>query len=220
MPRPLPPIENATIRQIQARAAKDRAIATYYNQLAHDAKIEAEWEEVEPYNLRVYDFSNEVTEKSARKAINTLEAWGAKSNDRITFRIVSPGGDVIAGLAVYDFIVALRNQGVEVDTVSLGWAASMGSILLQAGSRRYMGEHSSMLIHQMQDEYPWSEKLSDAKIRLKFNEDLDKRMNLIMAERSVMSAEQIHRKYQNGNWWLTAEECVEYGFADDIWQPE
>lgn len=172
---------------------------------------------------RTYDLTVDVSEESARDVIATLSDWAAESAERITVRMVCPGGDVVAGLAIYDFIIGLRREGTPIDTLALGWAASMGSVLLQAGERRYIAPNASVLIHESRtvnsDDSTWAEKISDAADRLRWEQDLDRRCDAILAERSVLSVRDLRARYARKDWWLTARECVAYGFVDSLWRP-
>jgi ATP-dependent protease ClpP protease subunit len=67
----------------------------------------------------------------------------------VTIVFDSPGGSVIDGLHLYDFLQELKGQGHIVITKTLGMAASMAGILLQAGSRRVMGSEAYVLIHEV-----------------------------------------------------------------------
>jgi ATP-dependent Clp protease protease subunit len=168
---------------------------------------------------RTYTLGVEVSEDSARELIEALSDWGAESRNRITLRLMTPGGDVVAGLAIYDFIVALRGEGIPVDTLAIGWAASMGSILLQAGERRYVAPNASVLIHESRfsaEDQPMFEKITDMEDRLRFEQDLIRRMDRILTKRAVMNVRELRERYARKDWWLTARETVDLGFADAI----
>ena len=98
---------------------------------------------------RVYTFDQEVTGRSVKACIHTLSAWSRTSPDcEITIYLNSPGGDIVAGFALIDFIVDLRNRGHHIKTVALGMAASMSAVILQAGTERVMGSNAVLLIHE------------------------------------------------------------------------
>ncbi len=83
-------------------------------------------------------FLNEqVNQKSASSIIFQLRALASSSKEPITFWINSPGGVVRDGLAVYDVMRELMNEGIIIKTKAYGTAASMGSFLLSAGSPGY-----------------------------------------------------------------------------------
>lgn len=170
---------------------------------------------------RTYDLTVEVSDESAAELISTLSDWDAESRDRITVRLMTPGGDIVSGLAIYDFVTGLRAAGTPVDTLALGWAASMGSILLQMGERRYIAPNASVLIHETRTTYDggWTEKITDAEDRIRFEQDLERRCNAILARRSELTVAELRERYARKDWWLTARETVALGFADELWRP-
>ena len=90
-------------------------------------------------------FTEEVTPATADELISALWALELEDgNATITLCLNSPGGEVISGLAVYDSIMALS---CPVNTVCIGTAASMASILFLAGEERSMYKHTRIMIH-------------------------------------------------------------------------
>ena len=126
----------------------------------------------------------------------------------------SPGGNVFAGLALYDAITDLKARGHKVTTVARGYAASMGGILLQAGTERVVGANAQVLIHEVSTMD--SGKTSELEDNLKFQKKLQDRLLAILAERSTLTKAQIARRWKKTDWWLDADECIEYGIADRI----
>ena len=163
----------------------------------------------------IYHFHSAVTENSVDKAIKTLDVW-SRRDPGCDLEIVlnSPGGSVIDGLALYDFILDLRGRGHHVTTKALGYAASMGGILLQAGDKRIVGRHAYVLIHEVSKGAIGS--LTEIEESLEFGKRLQDRLLAILAERSTMTVAQIKRKWKKTDWWLDAEESTNLGFADEI----
>ncbi|MBQ2244430.1 MAG: ATP-dependent Clp protease proteolytic subunit, partial [Oscillospiraceae bacterium] len=97
---------------------------------------------------RLITLDGPITDESASEIVQQLLYLSTVSDDDITLLIDSPGGSVTAGLAIYDTICGL---GVDVSTVCLGMAASMGAFLLAAGTKgkRYAMPHSEVMIHQV-----------------------------------------------------------------------
>ena len=85
-----------------------------------------------------------INDQSAVDTIKQLMYLDHKSADPVTIYINSPGGSVISGMAIYDYIRLMRSP---VTTVCVGTAASMGAILFLSGSRRMMLPHSKVMIH-------------------------------------------------------------------------
>lgn len=164
------------------------------------------------HGQRIYDFVGEVSESSAKKAILYLSNWRAKGLEPITIRFFSPGGDVIAGLALYDYMIALRNEGIIINTHCLGWTASMAGVLLQAGTNRFVGPNAFMLIHEV-GTYA-SGTVSEIEDEAKFTKRLQDRILSILASRATLSERQIAVKWKRKDWWLDADEMLALGLAD------
>jgi ATP-dependent protease ClpP protease subunit len=105
-----------------------------------------------------YAYNEPVTARSVTECIDQLIEWqrlapvdanGKVEPMTVTIVFDSPGGSVIDGLHLYDFIQELKTQGHTIITKTLGMAASMAGILLQAGSKRVMGSEAYVLIHEV-----------------------------------------------------------------------
>ena len=126
----------------------------------------------------------------------------------------SPGGEVTEGLALFDFIQELRSRGHEIETISIGMAASMAGILLQAGDNRVMGKNAVILIHEVSSiTYGGASSMADD---LKFVEMLQDKILDILAERSTLTKRQIRNRWLRKDWWLDAETALKFGFIDSI----
>lgn len=96
------------------------------------------------------DAGTVVDERSVATALASLDHWSRRDPGQpITVVFNSPGGTVLDGLALFDYLVELRAAGHEVTTVALGKAASMGGVLLQAGTRRVMSRNAFVLVHEV-----------------------------------------------------------------------
>jgi ATP-dependent Clp protease protease subunit len=129
--------------------------------------------------------------------------------------INSPGGSVIDGLALYDTLRFVSEEsGREVTTVALGYAASMGGVLLQAGDVRLITPSSSVLIHEISS----GSRGSTGRIKdhMEHVEMLTDRIVKILASRSTLTEDELREKWDRKDWWLTAEDVVRFGFADRI----
>ena len=126
--------------------------------------------------------------------------------------INSPGGDVNAGLAIYD-VMQYVNPALE--TICMGQAASMGAILLAAGTagKRLALPNSRVMIHQ-----PWGGAQGQASdIQIQADEILKLRseMNRIMAEHTGQDLERIEKDTERDRY-MSASEALEYGIVDRI----
>jgi ATP-dependent Clp protease protease subunit len=129
--------------------------------------------------------------------------------------INSPGGSIYAGLAIYDTMQWLRP---DVSTVCMGMAMSMGAVLLAAGekNKRYCLPNSTMLIHQPLG----GAEGQAADIEITAREILRLRRSLyeILAKHTGQTTERIMQD-SDRNYYLTAQQAVEYGLVDDILTP-
>lgn len=163
----------------------------------------------------VYNFDSDVNGTSVRNCKKALAFWARRyPKCEITIVFDSPGGSVIDGLALFDFIQEIKRQGVTVNTVCLGMAASMGGILLQAGDTRRIGKHGWVLIHEVSSGA--FGKASEMEDELKFVRRLQDQLVGILAERSTMTATAIKRRWKRQDWWLDSEQAVALGFADEV----
>lgn len=164
---------------------------------------------------RVFSFFGSVNGASVAEAMITLRYWLRRDGPQpVEIIFNSPGGSVIDGLALYDQILDLRYKGVEVTTVGMGMAASMGGILLQSGDKRVMGRNAHLMMHEVAT--MGLGKLSEIEDELKFSKRLQDRCLDILAERATLDKNQIQRKWKNKDWWLDAETALELGFIDAI----
>jgi ATP-dependent Clp protease protease subunit len=130
----------------------------------------------------------------------------------ISMYINSPGGSIYAGLAIYDTIQWVRP---DVSTVCMGMAMSMGAVLLAGGAKdkRYCLPNSTMLIHQPLG----GAEGQAADIEITAREILRLRRSLyeILANHTGQTTERILQD-SDRNYYLTAQQAVEYGLVDDI----
>ncbi|MFH1800159.1 MAG: ATP-dependent Clp endopeptidase proteolytic subunit ClpP [Candidatus Omnitrophota bacterium] len=130
----------------------------------------------------------------------------------INIYINSPGGSVTAGLAIYD---TMRFVKCDVATYCLGQAASMGSLLLAAGTKgkRYSLPNARVMIHQ-----PWGGTqgtASDIHIQAKEILQLKEQLNQILVRHTGQSLERIE-KDTDRDYFMSAEEAKNYGIVDAV----
>jgi ATP-dependent Clp protease protease subunit len=156
-----------------------------------------------------------VTDESAKditEKLLYLEATGP--GKEIVFYINSPGGSITAGMAIYDTMKLVTSP---ITVVVTGMAASMGSILLcgAAKGRRLLYPHSRVLIHQPLISGRMIGPASDINIQAKEMEKLRRELNQILATSSGQPLERID-KDTDRDFYLNAQEAIEYGLADKI----
>jgi ATP-dependent Clp protease, protease subunit len=130
----------------------------------------------------------------------------------ISLYINSPGGSVTAGLAVYDTMQFLK---CDVTTYCIGQAASMGAILLAAGTKgkRLALPHSRIMIHQ-----PWggvTGQATDINIQAEEILRLRERLNIILCDHSNKSIEEIAKDTER-DLFMSADEALAYGIVDEV----
>jgi len=130
----------------------------------------------------------------------------------INFYVNSPGGLVTAGLAVYDTMQYIKP---DIATVCIGQAASMGAVLLAAGThgKRYSLPNSRILIHQPMGGFQG--QASDIEIQAKEILRMKDRLNHILVEHSGKSLEEIQRDTDR-DFFMSGEEAKKYGIVDHV----
>ena len=126
--------------------------------------------------------------------------------------INSPGGSVTAGLAMYD---TMQFLSCDVNTYCIGIAASMGSVLLTAGTKgkRFCLPNSHVMIHQVSGGAQGTAADVERTIGFMFN--LKKRLNGILAKHTGKTEKQIERDSDRDNY-MSAQESVKYGLVDKV----
>ena len=132
----------------------------------------------------------------------------------INLYINSPGGSVTDGMAIYDTINMLS---CDVVTYCVGLAASMGTVLLAAGTKgkRYALPNSRIMIHQPSGGA--GGQTSDIAIAAKEIIRWRSTINELLAERSGKSVEQI-AKDSDRDFYMTAQEAMDYGLVDQVFK--
>jgi ATP-dependent Clp protease protease subunit len=182
--------------------------------LRYAAAKEEDWR-AGAYQHNIYNFFGPVDQKSASTCLETLSYWARREGQcEMTLVFNSPGGSVIDGLALFDEILSLREQGHLITTVARGMAASMGAVLLQAGDHRVIGKNAHMLIHEISfgSMGSWGEVQDE----VAFAKQLQDKLLDILAERSALSKQKIKNRWARRDWWLGADEVLKNGFADEI----
>lgn len=163
----------------------------------------------------IFNFDFPVTASTVHETIHHLTRWSRRwPGEKITIIFNSPGGEVTEGLALYDFIQELKRDGTEIETVSIGMAASMAAILLQAGDNRIMSRNAHMLIHEV-TAMTWG-NASQIADEMKFIEMLQDKILDILSDRSTLSKRQVKTRWQRTDWWIDATKALEYGFCDEV----
>jgi ATP-dependent Clp protease protease subunit len=162
---------------------------------------------------RIIFLGTPVTDEIASLIIAQMLFLEAEDPDKdITFYINSPGGGVTAGLAIYDTMQYVR---CDIATLCMGQAASMGALLLTAGSKdkRYALPNSRILIHQPMGGFQGQATDIDihAQEILRMRNDLNK----ILASHTGQNVRKI-KKDTERDYFMSAEEAKKYGIIDKV----
>lgn len=155
----------------------------------------------------------QIDDKSAKHVIERLMYLDMIAADKeIQIIINSPGGYVTSGLSIYDTMKSISSP---ISTVCSGLAASMGSILLSAGTkgRRFILPNARVMIHQPSGGADGA--ASDIEIQM---EEIIKTKKLgaqILADNCGHSIDKIMKDF-NRDYWMSAEESIKYGIVDAI----
>jgi ATP-dependent Clp protease protease subunit len=162
---------------------------------------------------RIIWLGSEVRDENANEIAAKLLLLAAEDGKRdIYLYINSPGGSITAGMAIYDTMQFVPN---DIVTVGIGMAASMGQLLLTAGTKgkRYITPNARVLLHQPHGGFGGT--ASDIQTQAALINDMKKRLAEITASQTGKSVEQINTDGDRDRWF-TAQEALEYGFVDHI----
>jgi|SRR5690625_399157 len=155
-----------------------------------------------------------VDDDNAREVVDQLMYLDMISDEDIEFFINSPGGYVTSGFSIYDTMRGLRS---DVSTICTGLAASMGSILLSGGTKgkRYIQPHAKVMIHQPSG----GARGQAANIEIQAQEIMKtKELSAkILAENCGQTFERVMKDF-NRDYWMDAEESLEYGIVDALYE--
>jgi ATP-dependent Clp protease protease subunit len=134
------------------------------------------------------------------------------SESDITMHIDSPGGSVKSGLSMVDVMEYIK---CDIRTVNTGMAASMGSVLLGAGTKgkRSSLRHSRTMLHQSSGGF--SGNIQDAEIDWAEWQKVNKELFILLGEYCGKKPEQV-AKDATRDFWLTADEALKYGIIDEV----
>jgi len=143
------------------------------------------------------------------RASDILQQIQAEGGDSVEVVIMSPGGSVIEGLAIYD---ALRATGKTIITKAMGQAASIASIIFMAGDVREVADNAEIMIHNAWGVVAGNKhQLGEAMERMN---EIDNRLINVYVDRAGMPAEDV-RAMLDDETFMSADEAISKGFATD-----
>lgn len=163
---------------------------------------------------RIIMLDTDVNEHSASILVAQLLFLESQGNEDISFFINSPGGVVTAGLAIYDTIQFIKP---DVATIVMGQACSMGSFLAQAGApgKRKVLPHSRTMIHQPSGGARGM--ASDIEISYKEIMNIKKTLTELYVKHNTKG--KTYEEFEaamDRDYFLSAQEAVDFGLADEI----
>jgi ATP-dependent Clp protease protease subunit len=165
---------------------------------------------------RIIFLGTPIDDQVANVIIAQLLYLNREDPDRdIQMYINSPGGQIYAGLAIYDTMNMIPNK---ISTFAIGVTASFGTVLLAAGSKgqRYALPHATIHMHQPLGGVQG--QASDIEIQAHEILRLKDRLNNILAESTGQKLESIIRDTER-DFYLNAQQAVEYGLVDKVLTP-
>lgn len=162
---------------------------------------------------RILLLGEQVSDTSANQLISQLLMLATQDpNSDICLFINSPGGSVMAGLAIYDTMQLIPN---DVATVAVGFAASMGQLLLCAGTpgKRFALPHAQIVMHEGAAGLGGS--ASDVEIQAANLLNTLDRLRSIIAKHTDNPLDQIVQDVGRDRWF-DAQEALDYGFVDRV----
>ena len=165
---------------------------------------------------RIIFLADEITDQVANIVVAQLLFLEMDNPDAdISLYINSPGGSITAGMAIYDTMNYIK---CDVRTVCVGMAASMGAFLLMAGEKgkRPALPNSEVMIHQPLGGA--SGQATDVEIRAKWLLRTKEKMTRLMSEMTGQDQEKLRADCER-DYFMTAEEALNYGIIDQIYYP-
>lgn len=162
---------------------------------------------------RIIVLGSEVEDSMANQICSQLVLLAAEDSERdISVYINSPGGSVPAGMAIYDTMQLIKP---DVVTVAMGFAASMGQVLLAAGAhgKRYALPHARIMMHQP------SAGLGGTASDIAISAEVFRRSKQEIAELTAYHTGQTVERIladSDRDKWFAADEARDYGFVDHI----
>ncbi|QXV72275.1 major capsid protein [Acidovorax phage ACF1] len=150
-----------------------------------------------------------VQAKDFRSALDTVDG------NELVVEINSPGGDVMAGLGMYNMLRNWAGSGKSVTTRVTGVAASIASVVALAGDKREMPKNSFAMVHQVSNVMLGAYTADELREAADLNDKISAQLRNIYTSRMGVDDAKA-AEIMSKDTWLTAEECLEMGFATDL----
>ena len=165
---------------------------------------------------RIIILSGEINDVNCDIVISELLYLDSINHNDISIYINSPGGSVTSGMAIYDTMNFIKS---DVSTICVGMAASMAAFLLSSGSKgkRFILPNSEVMIHQPLGGAEG--QATEIKIAAERILKLKDKMNKMLAKNTNQSLKKVSKDTER-DYFLSAEEALEYGIVDKILNKE
>ena len=167
---------------------------------------------------RIVMLTGPVEDNMANSIIAQLLFLDAQDPTKDIYLYVNtPGGSVSAGLAIVDTMNFIK---ADVQTIVMGTAASMGTIIASSGAKgkRFMLPNAEYMIHQPMGGTDGGTQQTDMAIAAEHLLKTRNKLEQILADNSGKTVKQVHKDAER-DYWMTAEETLAYGFIDKIMDP-
>lgn len=214
---------HAEADQFTAQAEWYRAEARKFDAEARVADLDASHKERQrreadaaDVHHHCYRFTGGVGKDSVEKCMSKLTEWHRLAPTGTPFEVIffSPGGDIISGMALFDHLRWLSSVGHKITTGMTGMAASMGGILMQAGDHRWASGESWYLIHRAS--FGAGGKTFEVEDEVEWVKRIEKRIIKIFTTRTHLTEAKIKRNWDRKDWWIDADQALEFGLVDEI----
>lgn len=165
----------------------------------------------------VYRFIGDVNKDSMKACMDELSYWHRMdAGCPMEMVLHSPGGHVLPGLALYDFLRDMSRRGHRLTTVCSGYAGSMAGIILQAGNHRVMGRESHILVHEITA--ATYGKVGVIEDDVSFYRHLCDRVVDIFVSRSggKLTKARMNKEWRGHDWWIDSKLALELGIVDEV----
>lgn len=162
----------------------------------------------------VYSYYDSINPESVVECMHDLTLWSRKAPEcDMEIILHSPGGEVFAGMHLFDFLTKIK-ENHKLTITAVGMTASMAAILVQAGTVRRMGPQSYLMIHEISAGVQGTS--SEVADRLALLKKMEKRILGVFAARSNLTERQISTLWKKNDVWMDSDECLEKGLIDEI----
>lgn len=163
---------------------------------------------------RIIMVQGPVEDVMANAIVAQLLFLDAQDHEDIYMYINTPGGSVSAGLAIVDTMNFIKS---DVQTIVMGVAASMGTIIASSGAKgkRFMLPNAEYMIHQPMGGTGGGTQQTDMAIAAEHLLKTRHNLEQILADNSGQPLDKVHTDAERDNW-MSAQETLDYGFIDAI----